>query len=307
MILIVDSRGSIWSLYDPASLKEVKTGRGIPRVLSKSVAKMGLIVSNLPSGEELAPYNDSLLSLTENEAKLGRQLRSKFKNAGFFLISDSAFFRSLPVSSFSYLTSASFKRTGLSGLTHQYLLNKASLIIGKSPSELNLITLHLDEFSTAAAIKDGIAIETTAGMSYLEGLPGARNSGSVDGDLIFKLIKEAGVKKAEQILKEKSGLLGYSGLRGNLEKVLSSPKLRTSPKFQLALKIYMHQIILCLGSYTGLLGKVDGVVFSGIIGEKSSYVREGLTQVSGNLRYSNILTIPAKPRELAAEILRRFP
>lgn len=305
MILIVDSIGG-WSLYDSSSLKVVRSGQGAPRVLSKSVTRMGLIVSNLPDGSELISYDGSADTLKESEAKMAGSLQSKFK-IPLFLISDSAFFRSLPVSSFSYLVKGSPKRTGLAGLTHNYLLNKAALIIGRAPSEVSLITLHLDSFSTAAAIKDGIAIETSSGLSYLEGLPGARTPGSIDTDFVLNLIKETSFKKAEKLLTQNSGLLGYSGLQGDLQKVLSSPRLRSLPQFQLALRIYLHRVIFYLGAYMALLGKVDAIVLSGVVGEKSIFVREGLAQASANFRYSSILTIPAKPRDLAAEILRRLP
>lgn len=307
MILILDSKNLNWSLYQSDNLKELKSGLGFPRIAAKLVTKVGVIVTTLPEGLELSLGTDDLKKyLTKDEVVLISKLTTKFREVPLYLISDCAFFRSLPITSFKYLVNLPIVRTGIAGLTHQYLLNEASAALGKSTSELNVITLFLDTESTMTAVKDGIAIETSSGLSTLEGLPGATSSGSVDGELILALFKNMSILKVERLLKLQSGILGFTGLKGNLEQALTSPKIRSSPKFQLSLKIYLHKVLLYLGFYTLLLGRVDAVVISGVIGEKSKFVQEGISAGLSTLRYTNILTIPARPHLLAAEMIRRL-
>lgn len=307
MILIVDCKNNSWNLYHPTTLKEVKTGHDLPRIAESSVQRVGVVVAALPGGEELTAYHENLNhGLSLEELKLIKTLRSKFNHQPVYLLSDSAFFRSLPITSFRYLINLPVVRTGRDGLTHNFLLDRASLALGKSSSELNVITLFLDNESTMTAIKDGIAIETSSGLTSLEGLPGAASAGSVDGGVIFNLLKDMSQLKAERMLKSQSGILGFAGLKGDLEHALTSPKIRSSAKFQLALKIYLHRVLLYLGAYSFLLGRVDAVVISGVIGEKSKFIQAGISNGLGSLRYTNFLTIPARPHLLAAEMIRRL-
>lgn len=307
MILIFDCKNTSWSLYHRDSLKEVKVGLGLPRITSRSVSRIGVIVATLPEGQELSLEQDILKQkLLPDEQKLINKLQSKFKDSPIYLISDSAFFRSLPITSFRYLANLPVVRTGIDGLTHNFLLNQAAHSLGKPTTDLNIITLFLDNQSTVTAIKDGIAIETSSGLSSLEGLPGATSAGSVDGEVIFSLLKNMSALKAEQLLKTEAGILGFTGIKGDLEHALTSPKIRYSSKFQLGLKIYLHRLILYLGAYSLLLGRVDAVVISGVIGEKSKFIQEGIMSGMGPLRYTNFLTIPARPHLLAAEMIRRL-
>lgn len=308
MILIFDCKNMNWSLYHDASLKILKSGSGLPRVAGRSIRKLGVIVAALPEGQELSPYEGSLKEkLKPDEQQLIKKLQPKFKDQPVYLISDSAFFRSLPITSFKYLVNLPLVRSGMDGLTHNFLVNEAARLLGKSTTDLNIITLFLDSQSSVTAVKDGIAIETSSGLSSLEGLPGASSTGSVDGEVIFSLLKSMSLLKVERLLKNQSGILGFAGFKGSLEQALTSPKIRSSSKFQLGLKIYLHRVLFYLGAYSLLLGRVDAVVISGLIGEKSKFIQEGISTALGSLRYTNFLTVSARPHLLAAEMIRRLP
>lgn len=299
MILIVDDKG--WTLFELPTLTKKRLGSGSDRLPARAVSVVGLIVRSL--GDVPIVSLDSLKSsLGRGEQDLVKKLRQAFKKTPIWLVSDDYFFRSLPIGSSANLVSFENKRRGIHGLTHSYLSTQAAKKLGQSLLELNLISVYLDEQSSIAAIKNGAALEISS-SSVLDGLPGAHSSGSIDLEETLALVEKVGLTKTRQLLTNESGLLGFSGIKKQLDQVLSNPKLRQSPKFTLALKIYMHRLILFLGAYSALLGRVDVVVFSGKIGTESAFIREGLTSSLGVFRSANILSIPAEPHLVAAELI----
>lgn len=306
MILIIDVINSTWSSFDTRTLKEVKKGVALSRTPTSKVEAAGLIVRQVRSGESLVKAEEiNRGDLTKEESAVLKSLQNRFPGKPIWIISDSAYFKSLPVSAFSYAVADNLvRRVGLHGLIHASLAMEAARALGKPLLSLNLLTLYLDKDSSITAIKDGIPIETSSGLSPLEGLPGARSVGSIDGEVVLNLAAKHGIEGARKILLEDSGLLGMSGLKGDLAKIISSPKLRNNPQFLLAMKVYLHRLGHHLGAYQALIGRVDGIVFSGLLGSKSSFVRGEISKL-GLLRYSNILTLEAKPHHLAAEMIHR--
>lgn len=302
MNLIVDSVTKTVSLFNPISLKAEKSYAPLSKIPAQNVTKVGLIVSHLPGGGVEVATPGLVKELSSKEKEVAQDLIRKFSGKTVYLIDDSAFFRSLPSSSFSYLIPESVKRVGRFGLTHESLANQAARALGKDLSELNLITLYLDKDSSVAAIKEGIAVEVSSGLNGLEGLAGANTPGSVDGQVILDLVEKQGLAKTKKLLSESSGLLGTYGLKGDLTNILSKPKLRSNPKFLLAMKIYLHQLQLILGAYAGLLGRVDGVVFGGVLGNKSELVRDVALAIPA-LKYSSVMNLEADPHRVAVELL----
>lgn len=281
MILIIDSTIERWSSFDSSSLKTLRQGAGLKRLPSEPEA-VGLIVS----GEG-------------GENPLDQTLRRRFKDSSVVTISDSEFFKSLPTNSFSLLIPAlGVRKTGRHGLIHADLLEQAGEAMGKSPLELNLITIYLDEESSVAAIRDGIAVDVSTS------LPGAHSAGEVGTEAVLELVGKIGLKKARKLLTEESGLLGFAGMKGDLAGVTGKPKLRRNPKFLLGLRIFLQRLLEQIGAYQALLGRVDAVVFSGVLGEKSAVVRDELAASLGILKTGNVFTFTARPHLLAARLVR---
>ncbi len=305
MILIIDLTTQSWSSFTTSSLKPDRHSDTLARFPQIGIDRAAIIVSNLGSETISLATGAPNEHYSEAESRQIPEIVKKFPKVPIWLVSDSAFFRSLPASAFSLMiTGDSVRRYGRQGLIHGDLAAQAAQALGKSPLELNIISLFLDENSSVAAIKEGIAIEVSSGISALEGLPGAYSSGSIDGEYILQLAKAKGVGGARKILTEQSGLLGRSGFKGSLRDILAKPKLRTNAKFHLSLRIYLHRLTLLMGGYQALLGRTDVVVFSGILGTKSAFIREELAASLGLLRYSNILTLQARPHLLAAQMIR---
>jgi acetate kinase len=161
------------------------------------------------------------------------------------------------------------RRYGFHGTSHAYVAKRASEILNKPLKDLNLITLHLGNGASACAIKDGKSIETSMGFTPLEGLVMGTRSGDIDPDIpIF--LQRVGME-ADTVLNRQSGLKGVCG-RNDMREV-EELALKGDEKAKLAIKIFVHRVKKYIGSFTALLGRVDGVVFTAGIGEHSSLVR----------------------------------
>ncbi len=260
-LLVVDSITTNWAVFDPVSLQVKKMGSGQVRVRASAVSKVGLIVWSLPSGRGLARANEAKLGLGTKEKSLVRSLQ---RFGPLWLISDAAFFASLPIE----VTAAGVDELH-GGLTHVSLLEAASRALGKPTTQLNLITLYLDQDSSATAIRGGVPVEMTTKIG------------------------------------PQPDLVGWSGMKQPLAPTLSHPKLRLNPKFQLGLRIYFHDLTLLVGAYAGLLGRLDAVVLAGTLGEED-IVREELLKRLPFLLSVNLLVGQARPLQMAAEILHHL-
>jgi len=218
----------------------------------------------------------------------------KTHNIAYF---DSSFHFSLPDYIRTYpldLETAKERRIrkyGFHGISYQFITRSVAEFLKKDIGELNIIALHLGSGASACAIKDGKSLDTSMGLTPLEGLPGASRSGAVDPSLVFHYTSNAGklsqsstsemhISKAEEILNKKSG---WAALTGTSDfSIITEKAESTSPedyKYKLALDIFIDRISGYIGSYyVKLGGKVDALVFSGGIGEKSSVLRRKAVQ-----------------------------
>src|SRR5579875_939323 len=222
--------------------------------------------------EELAPlHNKSSLQVLE---VLDRELKGVRLNVVF----DTAFHRTLPEVAWRYPiereTADRFgvRKFGFHGISHRYMLEQYAAAVGKRPSECTIVTLHLESGSSACAIRDGVSVDTTMGLTPLEGLMMGSRCGSVDPAIVPYLMGKMGVGTDElmQLLEKKSGLLGIAG--GSLDtRVLVKREDRWA---KLALEMYGYRVRLAVGAYLAALGDgCEAVVFGGGIGEDSPWVR----------------------------------
>lgn len=163
------------------------------------------------------------------------------------------------------------QRYGFHGISHQYCANRAAQLLGRELKDLKLITCHLGNGCSLAAVQNGQSIDTTMGFTPLEGLMMGSRSGSVDPGVVLYLMREGNytVDEVEQILNKKSGLLGISGISSDLRQVVSSQTERSTR----AIDTYIHRLRSGIGSMLANLGGLDAIVFTAGVGENSALIR----------------------------------
>jgi acetate kinase len=192
---------------------------------------------------------------------------------------DTAFHQTLPPKAFHYAIPPEWhdrhkvRRYGFHGTAVGYLVRVAAAHLGKPPGELNLIAFHLGNGSSATAVRGGESVDTSMGMTPLEGLVMGTRSGDVDPGILFYLRRETGmlVDRLETLLNHESGLKGICGssdMREVLDQVAAGNELA-----RLAVEVYCHRVKKYIGAYGAVLGRVDALVFSGGIGENVPLVR----------------------------------
>ncbi|MGO9376017.1 MAG: acetate/propionate family kinase, partial [Syntrophobacteraceae bacterium] len=164
---------------------------------------------------------------------------------------------------------------GFHGNSHHYVAKRAAALLGKPLESLNLITLHLGNGASAAAILCGKSIDTSMGMTPLEGLIMGTRSGDLDPAIHFYLLSETGmsIEEVESMLNSESGLKGICG--SNDMREIGKLADEDNPSAKLAIDMYCYRVKKYIGSYFAVLGRVDAIVFTGGIGENSKMIREG--------------------------------
>ena len=193
------------------------------------------------------------------------------------------------------------RRYGFHGTSHSFVSKKASEILKKDLNALNLITLHLGNGASACAVEKGVSIDTSMGFTPLEGLVMGSRCGDIDPAIIIHMQKELGmcVEDVDKILNKNSGLLGICGQNDVRELINSKDE-----KSKLALDVMIRRVKKYIGSYLALLGNVDAIIFTGGIGENSSYIREKILD-SELFRDINILVIKTDEElEIANECVK---
>jgi acetate kinase len=194
-------------------------------------------------------------------------------------IFDTAFFSTLPAAAATYAIPSDLaqqyriKRYGFHGTSHQYVSRAAAKLVGRDLDQLNQIVLHLGNGCSASAVRGGVAIETSMGLTPLQGLVMGTRSGDVDPGLHTFLHNELGMTIAEidTLLNKQSGLKGLAGVNDFRE----LEQRRTSGKeaAQLAFEVYVHRLKHYVGAYLALLGRLDVLSFTAGVGENAPTVR----------------------------------
>jgi acetate kinase len=166
------------------------------------------------------------------------------------------------------------RRYGFHGTSHAYVSRQAADHLGKPLEELNLITLHLGNGASAAAVQGGRCIATSMGMTPLEGLIMGTRCGDLDPAICFYLARETGmeIKELDNLLNKQSGLKGICG--ENDMRTITESAAAGSRQAELALTMFCYRIKKYMGSYMAALGGVDCIVFTGGIGENAAGVRK---------------------------------
>ncbi len=175
-------------------------------------------------------------------------------------------------------------RYGFHGINHQYCAARAAQVLRRDLSSLKLVTCHLGNGCSLAAIQEGHSIDTTMGFTPLEGLMMGNRSGSVDPGILTYLMREGRLQAQEidDVLNKESGLLGISGISGDMREILASMKQGHS-RAKLAFDIYVHRLQAGIGAMVAVLGGIDVLVFSAGVGENSAEVRDATCKQLGFL------------------------
>ncbi|MFI1173205.1 acetate kinase [Streptomyces melanogenes] len=166
------------------------------------------------------------------------------------------------------------RRYGFHGTSHAYVSRETAKLLGKDPSEVNVIVLHLGNGASASAVRGGVCVDTSMGLTPLEGLVMGTRSGDLDPAVIFHLERVAGMSTDEidTLLNKKSGLVGLCG--DNDMREIRRRIDEGDPRAALAFDIYIHRLKKYIGAYYAVLGKVDAVAFTAGVGENAAPVRE---------------------------------
>jgi acetate kinase len=193
---------------------------------------------------------------------------------------DTAFHATLPAAAYTYPLPHAWtdgwgiRRYGFHGLNHSYCATRAAELLARSASELRLVVCHLGHGCSASAVLHGRSVDTTMGFTPLDGLMMATRSGSVDPGILTHVQLHRGLTAAEveQALNHRSGLLGVSGISGDMREVLAAGGA-DHERARLAVDIYVHRVRQAIGALAVTLGGVDALVFTAGVGENSAEVR----------------------------------
>lgn len=233
-----------------------------------------------------------------------RAARKAFPDLTQVAVFDTAFHQSMPEHSYRYAIDRELadrlgiRRYGFHGSSHSYVSRKAAEFLGVSLSSFNAIVLHLGNGASVCAIEGGKSVDTSMGMTPLQGLVMGSRSGDIDPGIIFYLMREAGMDSAEvdELLNKRSGMLGLTGVSDFRD--VSEKASAADEKAQLALEIFSHRARHYLGGYLAQLSRCDAVIFTGGVGENAAAVREAICR---NLETLGIAIDTAKNLERKAE------
>ena len=194
---------------------------------------------------------------------------------------DTAFHQTMPEKSFLYAVPYEWygmygvRRYGFHGTSHLYVSRRAAVLLDKAPSDTNVITLHIGNGVSIAAIKNGISVDTSMGLTPLEGAVMGTRCGDIDPAIPLFMIEKEGfyAEEIDAILNKKSGLLGITGKysdRRDIEKAAAAGDIRS----QLAIEIEAYRLRKYVGAYLAVLEKADAIVFTAGAGEVNWKLRE---------------------------------
>jgi acetate kinase len=193
---------------------------------------------------------------------------------------DTAFHHTMPPHAFRYAVPEEWyvrhavRRYGFHGISHRFVSGQAAARLGRPLRELRLVTAHLGNGCSAAAVRDGASVDTTMGLTPLEGLVMGTRSGDVDPGLHGYLAETAGMSVGEvtEALNEQSGLLGLSGVGGDMRTVAAAAA-GGNERARLAVDVFAYRLAKAIAGLVVALERLDALVFTGGIGENSALVR----------------------------------
>ncbi|WP_269853152.1 acetate kinase [Streptomyces sp. RPT161] len=232
------------------------------------------VVSEIEKLVPLAPLHNPA---NVTGIKVARELRPDLPQVAVF---DTAFHSGMPEAAARYAIDRAtadrygVRRYGFHGTSHAYVSRATAALLGKEPSEVNVIVLHLGNGASASAVRGGVCVDTSMGLTPLEGLVMGTRSGDIDPAVVFHLARVAGlgVDDIDNLLNKRSGLVGLCG--DNDMREIGRRIAEDDADAQLAFDVYVHRLRKYVGAYSAVLGRVDAIAFTAGVGENSAAVRE---------------------------------
>jgi len=283
-----------WATSDDSGLQEIKSIADIQAVghrvvhggerFTQSVVITDEVLHGIEDCIDLAPLH--------NPANIrGIVAARELFGAGLpqVAVFDTAFHQTLPEHAYLYALPYQLyrrhrvRRYGFHGVSHRYVAFRYRQIRNIQRDQTNIITLHLGNGCSAAAIRRGNSIDTSMGLTPLEGLVMGTRSGDLDPAILdFIAVKEGlSLQEVETLLNTQSGLIGVSGLTGDMRELLAEADENSDRRALLAIEIFCYRVRKYIGGYLAAMGGADALVFTGGIGENSWQVRARISEGLG--------------------------
>ncbi|WP_257140970.1 acetate kinase [Bacillus sp. AFS015802] len=274
-------------------------------VFNDSVLITDEVVMKIEELSDLAPLHNPA-NLTGIKA-----FQSVLPNVPAVAVFDTAFHQSMPESSFlyslpyEYYEDFGIRKYGFHGTSHKYVSQRAAEMLGRPEEQVRLISCHLGNGASIAAIEGGKSIDTSMGFTPLAGVAMGTRSGNIDPALIPFIMEKTGSTADEvlNILNKKSGMLGVSGFSSDLRDIEQQAS-EGNERAELALEVFANRIHKYIGSYASRMYGVDAIVFTAGIGENSTLVREKVLQ---GLEFMGVYWDPARNKVRGKEAFVNYP
>jgi len=268
------------------AIKWLHEGQGDPQIeaiahrivhggdrVSEPVVADEKVIKELDEASRFAPLHNPPAIATL------RAVRDQFPAIPSIVVTDTAFHRTLPPAARTYAIPKAIAarheihRYGFHGIGHSWMLDRYAEITGRPAAKLNLITLQLGAGCSAAAIREGKSIDTSMGLTPLEGLMMATRSGDLDPAIFSFLAASESLspKEVERILNQDSGLIGVAGISSDMRELEAAAG--TNADAALAIEMFCYRVRKYIGAYVAAIGRVDAIIFGAGIGEHSNNVR----------------------------------
>lgn len=276
-----------WIVSKEANLNTIKSLNDIHAVghrvvhggetLTSSVLLDDAVIREIEDCIELAPLHNpaNLKGIYAVQEIFGKGIKQAavFDTAFHHTIPDYAYLYAIP---YQLYRRYKIRRYGFHGTSHRYVAYRYRTINQIEKEKVNLITLHLGNGCSICAIKNGKSFDTSMGMTPLEGLVMGTRSGDLDPAIIqFLTLKEGySLAEVETIFNKQSGLLGISGLTNDMRELIAEADEHDDRRAKLAIEIFCYRVRKYIGAYVAAMGGIDGIVFTGGIGENSDRIRQ---------------------------------
>ncbi|MEI7676135.1 MAG: acetate kinase [Bacteroidales bacterium] len=235
------------------------------------------VIANMEECIDMAPLHNPPNLKGINAVK---ELMSDIPQVAVF---DTAFHQTMPPHAYLYgipyslYEKYSIRRYGFHGTSHRYVSNRTCVILGIQPTNHKMITCHIGNGASVAAIKNGISVDTSMGFTPVEGLMMGTRSGDVDAGIItFLLEKEMiGAAGISNMLNKQGGVLGVSGVSSDMRELVAAME-QGNERAKLAFEMYNYRIKKYIGAYSAALEGINTLVFTGGVGENQANVRESV-------------------------------
>ncbi len=266
------------------------------------------IINLIKKYSEFAPVHNipELIGIHESKKLFKVPHIAVFDTAFHSVIPPRAFLYGIP---YKYYSKHGIRRYGFHGISYKYASEKSSEILKKPLVKLKLIIAHLGHGCSVDAIDKGVSVDTSMGLTPLEGIMMTNRSGDVDAGLILHLMakEKFSLEQMNNMLNKKSGLQGLSGISDNMRVLLKSK----NRKARIAIDVFTYRIAKYIGAYVAVLKGVDAIVFTGGIGENSAVIREKILsyfdfmglKLDSNMNKKNSPIISKKDSKIKAVVV----